>query len=57
MASIEAARAAIVIAAAQMTARGVDTTALAQPILDLQRALAELSELDREVASAQALKN
>ncbi len=39
MARIEAARAAIVNVAAQLTAKGVDTGPLAQPILDLQRAL------------------
>jgi hypothetical protein len=57
MERIETARTAIVAAAADMTARGVETSPLAKVVVDLQDALAELSELDREAVATQALKN
>ena len=55
--AIEAARAAIISVAAQMARRGIDTSPLTEPVAELQRAVAELQALDREVAHPTGLKN
>jgi hypothetical protein len=48
MARIEAARNAIVEVAAKLTAAGADTSGLADPVVRIGEALAELAAVERE---------